>query len=112
MKKKLIFIFTIDIVLIVIALIIYNPFLKLNLNGKNEVEIAFGSEYQETGVLASYFGKDLGSNVLIENNVDFSKIGTYKIKYVLKHGLSVRVRKANHNFKWRFRISFMWQRIY
>lgn len=92
MKKKVIFIFIIDIVLIVIALIIYNPFLKLNLNGKSEVEIAFGSKYQEDGVIASYFGKDLSNKVFIENNVDLSNIGTYEIKYVLKHGFSVRVK--------------------
>lgn len=93
MRKRVVLIFTVDILLILIAIAIYNPFLKLNLNGEEEIEVAFGNYYQDEGITASYFDDDLSNQVTIQNDINLSTIGTYEIKYTLKRGPALRVQK-------------------
>ena len=90
MRKKIVLIFSLDFLLIILALIIYNPFLKLDLVGEKQIEVLFGSKYQEEGYTASLLNKDLTKSVKVTSNVNLEKIGTYEIKYVIKNGLSVR----------------------
>ena len=70
MRKRVVLIFTVDILLILIAIAIYNPFLKLNLNGEEEIEITFGNYYQDEGITASYFDDDLSNQVTIQNDIN------------------------------------------
>ena len=93
MRKRVVLIFTVDILLILIAIAIYNPFLKLNLNGEEEIEMAFGNYYQDEGITASYFDDDLSNQVTIQNDINLSTIGIYEIKYTLKRGPALRVQK-------------------
>lgn len=93
MRRRVVLIFIVDILLIIIAIAIYNPFLKLNLNGEEEIEIAFGNYYQDEGITASYFDDDLSNQVTIKTDINLSTIGTYEIKYTLKRGLALRVKK-------------------
>ena len=83
MRKKIVLIFSLDFLLIILALIIYNPFLKLDLAGEKQVEVLFGSKYQEEGYTASLFDKDLTKSVKVTSNVNLEKIGTYEIKYII-----------------------------
>ena len=55
---------------------------EISLNGKNEVTIYKGSEYQDAGYSANdNCDEDLTSKVKVTNNVDTSKTGKYSVTY-------------------------------
>ena len=55
--------------------------------------MAFGNYYQDEGITASYLDDDLSNQVTIKTDINLSTIGTYEIKYTLKRGLALRVKK-------------------
>ena len=54
------------------------------LNGDKKVELYYGDKYNDPGFIAKDdLGNDLSSYVKITNNIDYSQIGSYTIKYVI-----------------------------
>ncbi len=82
--KLLIVTIIIEFVLIIGTIIIFNPFLKLELIGNKVIIVSYKSAYVEPGYKASLFRKDLTSRVKVTGNVDVNKIGEYKIEYALE----------------------------
>ena len=88
----------IEFLIIVIALIISNyssP--KINIIGKEIVDLNYGNTYKDEGYKAKYIDKDVTKEVHVRGKVDYKKIGTYKIEYKIKKGLHVtkKVRIIN-----------------
>ena len=54
---------------------------KFEIIGEKTITLTVGSEYEDEGVKAIAFGKDISSQIKAESNVDFNKIGEYYIKY-------------------------------
>ena len=59
--------------------------LTIFLNGSKNIETNFGEKYIEYGAKASYKDKDLTKNIIVENNINHSKLGEYKIIYKIKY---------------------------
>jgi peptidoglycan/xylan/chitin deacetylase (PgdA/CDA1 family) len=92
MKKKYGLIALCSIVLITLIYTIYNfeivPYVSkpsLKLNGSNTITINYNDKYIEKGYVASLNNKNINDKVIIENNIDSSKIGEYFIKYSIKN---------------------------
>ena len=94
MKKKkkvflivlLIFILLIIAVASIIFLKMYVfPTVKFKLKGEKNYVLNYNEEYKEEGVIAKINGKDYSKKVKVDNaNVDFTKVGEYKITYKLE----------------------------
>ena len=56
----------------------------LDVNGESHIQVEVNQEYQDAGASASYRFQDISSQIETENKVDFTKIGTYEVKYYLK----------------------------
>lgn len=55
---------------------------EIELNGKKSINVTLGSKYVEEGAKASdSCDGDISNNITIENNVDTSKLGNYKVIY-------------------------------
>ena len=76
--------------LVLISLIIYNPFLSLKLKGDEEITVVIGNQYTDAGVEASYFGQDLQAEVVVDGNIDVQNVNEYKLEYILTKGLTRR----------------------
>lgn len=60
----------------------------ITLKGKNTVYISLGKKYKETGYIANDgSGGDLTKSVLIENQVNINRVGTYHIRYAVKDSM-------------------------
>lgn len=77
--------FVIISIIIAICFIFFIPNVKLL--GSRVVTIRLNESYSDKGVKAIYQGKDVSKEVKIKNNVDYDKIGTYKISYTIKKGI-------------------------
>ena len=55
--------------------------IKFELIGPNTLYMDVGSAYYEYGIKVMYNGMDVSKNVLIEENIDTSKLGEYNVKY-------------------------------
>ena len=60
---------------------------NFKLNGASTVEIEVGTNWTDPSVIATYKGKSIISKVEINNNVNISIPGQYKIIYTIKKGL-------------------------
>lgn len=49
--------------------------------GEKHITLTLGQSYQDEGAKAVFFGKDVSSEIVSENNIDFTKAGQYYIKY-------------------------------
>lgn len=86
MKRRLLKILLFSgIILFIISIIIQITSLKLDLIGKDTITINIGEKYQENGYNASYRQLDLKDEVIIKNNIDYNKVGTYYIEYSLNY---------------------------
>ncbi len=84
MKKRLLIItIIVEIVLIIATIIIYNPFLKLKINGNATIKISVGEKYTDAGAKASYFKENLTENIKVKSDVDVNKIGEYHVTYTV-----------------------------
>ncbi len=88
MKKKklkksgiIIFVFIFLVIALLSAYFIFSSCLKLNVK---DTSISVGSKYKES-VSASFLGKDLSKKIKKEGKVNTKKVGTYEIKYTVKH---------------------------
>ena len=84
MKKKIILII---VFLFVILLLCFGSFhfskIKITLNGDEKTIIHLGEEYKDEGAKAKILFFNIG-NVKVEDNVDTSKLGSYKVTYKYK----------------------------
>ena len=53
------------------------------LKGDRNVKVFLGDTYKDDGFVATIFGKDLSKRVEVKNNIDYKKLGKYKIEYTL-----------------------------
>lgn len=92
MKNKvgitIIFVLLIAVIALLFAAFIYKLDKKsLNegfyLLGENEVTIEYGNKYDELGYVAIVNDTDYHSKVIVENNVDETKLGEYEVNYYL-----------------------------
>lgn len=59
------------------------PF-SFKLKGNDVIVVNMGEEkYKEEGYTARFFNKDISKKVKVSDNIDYSKIGTYEIRYRL-----------------------------
>lgn len=85
MKKIIVVIVVLVLFFILVSIFIFNnPFLSITLNGKNNYEIDVNSNYEDKLYKAKLFNYDMNSKVIIDSNLDTSKLGNYKITYTLK----------------------------
>lgn len=93
-KKMLIFLLAGILFLVIIFIIVKardnnsisyeNKLYYITLFGENKMTVYLNEEYDEPGYSGKDdTGKDLTSKVLVVNNIDNSKIGTYKVSYTL-----------------------------
>lgn len=92
MKKKIIFLIIFLLVLIIALLCVkYVDFkrfpLEMELKGSKETDINLGEEYEDKGVRANLFFKDVSDKIVKEDNIDNTTPGKYTIKYSYKKGL-------------------------
>lgn len=84
MKKKTIIVITITVLLILsilsITIIFFNPFIKIKLNGAQEITLEVNQKYKEKGVKIS----GTKNKHSISGKVNNKKIGKYKITYKIK----------------------------
>lgn len=92
LKKKVILGLIIILVLIVVILYFLffkdkdsSKYLRIKLNGKNEVEINYQDDYEDKGAKAFYKDKDITKDIEIKNNLNLEKIGTYTYTYKIKY---------------------------
>ncbi|MBR3660962.1 MAG: DUF5011 domain-containing protein [Bacilli bacterium] len=63
---------------------------SFRLNGKRTIEVEYLDTYKDLGYTANIFGLSLKGFVKTENNVNTSKIGTYKVTYKLPFKILTR----------------------
>lgn len=49
--------------------------------GEKYITLTLGQSYQDEGAKAVFFGKDISGEIVAENNIDYSSVGQYYIKY-------------------------------
>ena len=49
--------------------------------GEKYITLTLGQSYQDEGAKAVFFGKDISGEIVTENNIDYSSVGQYFIKY-------------------------------
>lgn len=87
-KKKIIIFLVVSIALIVTTVIAFLYFFQIpvvNINGKIEENVEVGEVYIDKGINAYTKFRNIGDKVVIEGNVDTSKLGQYTIKYKVPH---------------------------
>ena len=94
-KKKNVFIFLIFVIFLVVGFFGYSFILKIingdkdkliiNINGDNDIILKYNEEYNDLGATAKYESIDLTDKIEVVNNLDTSKVGTYKYTYKVKY---------------------------
>lgn len=49
--------------------------------GEKHITLTLGQSYQDEGAKAVFFGRDMSGEIVTENNIDYSSVGQYYIKY-------------------------------
>ncbi len=94
--KKWVLVFPSLLIILIIGFIVYANVhgmytsLKIKINGDSNVKLEVGSEYKDKGIMATYNKKSI-KDITTKGKVDNKKIGTYKIKYIVKYK---RVKKT------------------
>ena len=86
-EKKICF-FSILIILIIIAILIYNFLLMPNirLKGSRFVELDYLDKYVEEGYSAYFLHDDITDKVVVKNNINSKKLGNYEVEYMVNVG--------------------------
>ena len=75
------------LVLVILALFCFKKNViptNFYLKGEKTIELKLGENYKESGFVAELFGKDISKEVIVDENIDYEKIGDYEVKYTLK----------------------------
>lgn len=83
MNKKIVIIGSILIAVILVLIFLVLLFPKIELKGKNIINITYPNKYVEEGYKVNSLFKGLDNNVSIKSNLDETHIGTYKIEYTI-----------------------------
>lgn len=62
-------------------LLVWCPFLTIQLMGKKTVTIGYQEVYKDPKAKAKFFGKDVSSKIKVKGKISSKKIGQYKITY-------------------------------
>lgn len=83
------------IILLSCFLIVNEPLIELK--GREEVNLNLNDEYVEQGYIGKTRTQKLTKNVIVENNINHKKVGTYEIKYKLTYLFNTKtvIRKVN-----------------
>ncbi len=85
-KKKLIIIYLIILFIVVIVNIFYLYLSSsLKITGKNNIEINYGEKYKDEGATFKIFKSNLSKKIKVKTNINYEKIGKYKITYSAKY---------------------------
>lgn len=95
MKKK----YVIGIIVVILLLIGTTFFLfsppEFKLNKGDTIELKYGQKYKEPGYKVTKFGQNYTKNVKIKNEINFKKLGTYKITYEIKiNGITFKKKRT------------------
>jgi len=90
-KRKLLYaVIFVEVILILLTIVLYNPFFKITLIGNQVVKVPVGTEYVDKGVKARYFKEDLTEQVKKKGEVNTNVIGEYEIEYLVAKGNKVK----------------------
>lgn len=78
--KIIVIVLSVFILLALTIFILYNP-VKLS---KENLEISYGEIFVEPGYKAIKYGQDYTKKVKVKNNINYKKIGEYKVLYSVK----------------------------
>ena len=81
--KRIEYLVGVIVILLIIILITYLSIPKIY----TDIKIRYNTEYKDIDYKAKSYFKDYTNHVKVENNIDTSKIGKYKIKFILPYGL-------------------------
>jgi len=83
--KKIMFIILMSILLIAIIIlgILFFPIVEFELKGAKVQIIEYGTKYEEEGFSAKLNFFDVRKKVIVDNNINYDKVGSYKILYKL-----------------------------
>lgn len=86
MKKKIIFGFLIIIFILLGSFCSLYYFTEpvLMLVGSSDIDIPLNGNYQDEGAMLHIFNKDYSNDIKVTGDVDFTKVGSYKITYSYK----------------------------
>lgn len=57
--------------------------INLKLIGENEITLEYGETYTDEGATATFREKDITKDIKVKSLVDYSKVGEYKIEYIV-----------------------------
>ena len=85
-KKKSFMIISFSFVILIFVIFaffyLFSP--KLTLKGDRNINLEYKEDFREPGYKASYFGKDITSAIIVDNKIDNTKLGSYKISYIIR----------------------------
>lgn len=64
--------------------------------GEKYITLTLGQSYQDEGVKVIFFGRDMSGEIVTENNIDYSSVGQYYIKYEYSNFLYKNVVKYRY----------------
>ena len=74
-------------------------FTDFRLKGDSVIVVNYGDKYEDEGFIATLYKKDVSDQVKVTNNINYKKVGNYKITYKLKikylNVEKVLIRKVN-----------------
>lgn len=83
-NKSKIVIAVLSVIIIVIAAVLISQFTgkpKFKMLGNETVEVEYGTEYKDEGVSVHAKFQNISNSVIVESDVDTSKLGTYHVNY-------------------------------
>ena len=84
-RKRIMILFGLMIILVSCFLFAHFNSLNIRLVGSDLV-LEYGSFYEELGAQAFYGSKDISDKIVIKNNIDINKIGSYEVEYSINYG--------------------------
>ena len=71
--------------------------ITLKLVGEETIILEYGSKYEDEGATATYKDEDFTKNIKVIDNVNYDKLGNYKIEYVVS--TKRKTKKVSRNIK-------------
>ena len=62
-----------------------SKYLLLNLVGDKKITLKYKEEYVDQGATASYKDEDISNTIIVDTNIDYEHLGTYKYTYEVKY---------------------------
>lgn len=97
-KKKWIIIISVLFVLIIAGIFSYFYFFEVPIvkyKGEQNITVSYGQHYIEEGIDAYTRFKNINNKIIIESDVDETKVGTYKVTYKVPHMNKYKIYTRN-----------------